>query len=41
MEKNKYDDYSKTQEDPSFWLELSFVAIITTLLILFVKISTL
>ena len=40
MEKNKYNDYSKTQEDSSFWLELSFVAIITTLLILFVKIST-
>jgi hypothetical protein len=41
MEKNKYDNYSKTQEEPSLVLELSFVAIIITLLILFVKISTL
>jgi hypothetical protein len=41
MEKNKYDDYSKTQEEPSLVLELSFVVIIITLLILFVKISTL
>jgi hypothetical protein len=41
MEKNKYDDYSKTQEDPSLGLELSIVAIVITLLILFVKISTL
>ena len=41
MKKNKYDNYSKTQEDPSIWLELSFVVTIITLLILFVKISTL
>ncbi|CAB4130014.1 hypothetical protein UFOVP117_212 [uncultured Caudovirales phage] len=41
MEKNKYDDYSKTQEDPSAGLELSFVVTIITLLILFVKLSTL
>lgn len=41
MEKNRYNDYSKTQEESSIGLELSFVAIITTLLILFVKISTL
>jgi hypothetical protein len=41
MEKNKYDDYSKVQEEPSLVLELSFVVIIITLLILFVKISTL
>jgi len=38
MEKNKYDDYSKTKEDSPLWLELSFVAIIITLLIIFIKI---
>ena len=41
MEKNKYDDYSKTQEDPSLVLELSIVAIVITFIIVFVKISTL
>ena len=41
MEKNKYGDYSKTQEEPSLGLELSIVAIVITFLIVFVKISTL
>jgi hypothetical protein len=41
MKKNKYDDYSKTQEDPSVWLELSIVAIAITFIIVFFKISTL
>jgi hypothetical protein len=41
MEKNKYDDYSKTQEDPSVWLELSIVAIAITFIIVLFKISTL
>jgi hypothetical protein len=41
MEKNKYDDYSKTQEEPSLGLELSIVAIVITFIIVFVKISTL
>jgi hypothetical protein len=41
MEKNKYDDYSKTQEDPSLVLELSIVAIVITFIITFFKISTL
>jgi len=41
MEKNKYDDYPKTQEEPSLGLELSIVAIVITFLIVFVKISTL
>jgi hypothetical protein len=41
MEKNKYDDYSKTQEDSSLVLELSIVAIVITFLIVFFKISTL
>jgi hypothetical protein len=39
MEKNKYDDYSKTQEDPSLGLELSIVAIVITFLIVFFKMS--
>ena len=41
MEKNKYDDYSKVQEDLSVGAILAFGVIIITLLILFVKISTL
>ena len=41
MKKNKYDDYSKTQEDPSVWLELSIVAIVITFIIVFFKLSTL
>jgi hypothetical protein len=35
MKKNKYDDYSKTQEDPSLGLELSIVAIVITFIMLF------
>jgi len=41
MENNKYDDYSKTQEDPSLVLELCIVAIAITFIIVFFKISTL
>jgi len=41
MEKNKYNDYSKTQEDPSLVLELSIVAIAIAFIIVFFKISTL
>jgi len=41
MEKNKYDDYSKNQEDPSLMLELSIVAIVITFIIVFFKISIL
>jgi hypothetical protein len=41
MEKNKYDDYSKTQEEPSLVLELSIAAIVIIFIIVFFKISTL
>jgi hypothetical protein len=41
MKKNKYDYYSKNQEDPSLVLELSIVAIAITFIIVFFKISTL
>ena len=41
MENNKYDGYSKTQEEPSLVLELSIVAIAITFIIVFFKISTL